>query len=84
MLPVVFAAGLAVRGFPARTFAMPLCFALGRMGIITPYATGPGPVYYGSGFVPRSDFWKLGAIFGAVYLAALLALGVPYLLVVRP
>jgi len=30
------------------------------MGILTPYATGPSPVYFGSGFVSRKDFWRLG------------------------
>jgi L-tartrate/succinate antiporter len=49
------------------------------MGILTPYATGPAPVYYGSGFIGRREFWKLGLIFGAIFLAALLLIGVPTL-----
>ncbi len=84
VLPVILAAGMAVPGVPARTFALLLCFSLGLMGVITPYATGPAPVYYGSGFVPRRDFWRLGGIFGAIFLAALLVLGVPWLLILRP
>ncbi|HEX7488994.1 MAG TPA: DASS family sodium-coupled anion symporter [Anaeromyxobacteraceae bacterium] len=84
VLPVVFAAGLAVPGLPARTFALLLCFSLGLMGVITPYATGPAPVYYGSGYVPRRDFWRLGGIFGALFLLVLLAVGVPYLMLVKP
>ena len=36
------------------------------MGDIMPYATGPAPVYYASGFVSRADFWRLGLIFGLV------------------
>src|SRR5918996_5435258 len=46
------------------------------MGIISPYATAPGPIYYGSGYVSRKDFWTLGLIFGAIYLAVLLLIGV--------
>jgi L-tartrate/succinate antiporter len=46
------------------------------MGIISPYATAPGPIYYGSGYVSRKDFWRLGLIFGAIYLAVLLLIGV--------
>ena len=50
------------------------------MGIISPYATGSGPIYYGSGYVSRKDFWSLGLAFGAIYLAMLLlVIGVPYL-----
>ncbi len=83
-LPVILAAGAAVPGLDLRTFALLLCFSLGIMGILTPYATGPSPVYYGSGFVPRRDFWRLGLVFGLIYLAALLAVGVPWLLFVKP
>lgn len=39
----------------------------------------PGPIYYGSGYVSRKDFWTLGLIFGAIYLAVLLLIGIPYL-----
>ena len=81
ILPVVLASGAAVPGMPVKALALALCFALGLMGVITPYATGPAPVWYGSGFVPRGDFWKLGLGFGLLFLAALL-LGVPYLLLV--
>jgi L-tartrate/succinate antiporter len=84
VLPVMLAAGVAIPGLDVRMFAMLLCFTLGIMGILTPYATGPSPVYFGSGFVPRKEFWKLGAIFGFLYLAVLLAVGVPWLLWMKP
>lgn len=32
--------------------------------ILTPYATGPSPIYYGSGYLPTVDYWRLGAILG--------------------
>jgi L-tartrate/succinate antiporter len=84
MLPVMLAVSTTVPGVDPRMFAMLLCYTLGIMGILTPYATGPSPVYFGSGFVPRKDFWRLGAIFGFIYLAALLAIGVPWLLFMKP
>jgi L-tartrate/succinate antiporter len=84
VLPVMLAAGMAVPGVNARMFALLLCYSLGIMGILTPYATGPSPVYFGSGYVPRKDFWRLGAIFGFVYLVALLAIGVPWMLFIKP
>jgi len=84
ILPVILLAGSAVPGLPVNTFALLLVISLGLMGIITPYATGPSPVYFGSGFVPRRDFWVLGLIFGVIFLAALVGIGVPYIMMTRP
>jgi len=79
MLPVVLAVGLGVPDMPMKTFAMLLALTLGIMGILTPYATGPSPVYYGSGYIPSKDYWRLGAIFGVIFFVALLVIGVPWL-----
>jgi L-tartrate/succinate antiporter len=79
VLPVIFAAGMAVPDMPLRTFALLLGFSLGIMGVLTPYATGPAPVYFGSGFFSRRDFWLLGLVFGVIFLGALLLIGVPTL-----
>jgi len=84
ILPVILLAGSAVPGLPVNTFALLLVISLGLMGIITPYATGPSPVYFGSGFVPRRDFWVLGLIFGVIFLAALVGIGVPYIMMTKP
>jgi len=53
------------------------------MGVVTPYATGPAPVYFASGYISRKDFWRLGLIFGLIFLGALLLAGTPYLLITR-
>jgi L-tartrate/succinate antiporter len=84
MLPVVLAAGASVPGVPVKAFALLLCYSLGVMGIITPYATGPAPVFYGSGYVSRAEFWTLGLIFGLIFLAALIGIGIPYLMYLHP
>ena len=83
VLPVMLAVGAAIPGLPIKTFALLLCYSLGIMGIITPYATGPGPIYYGSGYIRSGDFWKLGLIFGMIFLVALIGIGVPYLLAIK-
>ncbi len=80
VLPVILAAGVVVPGMPIRTFALLLGFSLGIMGVITPYATGPAPVYFASGFIARRDFWRLGLVFGLIFLAALLLIGIPWLM----
>jgi L-tartrate/succinate antiporter len=77
LMPVLLAAGAAVPGMPVRTFALLMAFSLGLMGVLTPYATGPSPVYYSCGFLSRREFWLLGLVFGMIFLAALLVIGVP-------
>jgi L-tartrate/succinate antiporter len=79
LLPVLLTAAIAVPEMPVKLISLLFCYTLGLMGIISPYATGPGPIYYGSGYVSRKDFWLLGLIFGAIYLAAILLIGIPYL-----
>lgn len=84
VLPVVLATGVAVPGLPVKPFALLLVYSLGLMGVLSPYATGPAPVYFGSGYVSRRDFWVLGLAFGVIYLAVLLGVGIPYLTAVSP
>jgi L-tartrate/succinate antiporter len=79
MLPVMLAVGMGIPGIDMRTFSLLLVLSLGIMGILSPYATGPSPVYYGSGYIPARDYWRLGAIFGVIFFAALLLIGVPWL-----
>jgi L-tartrate/succinate antiporter len=79
VLPVMLAVGSAIPGIDMAQFAMMLCGTLGIMGILTPYATGPSPVYYGSGYIPSADFWRMGAIFGVIYIGAYLLINVPWL-----
>jgi len=79
LLPVFLAVVAASPDLPLRPLSLLLCYTLGLMGVLTPYATGSAPIYYASGYITRREFWRLGAIFGAVYLAVLLALGLPYL-----
>jgi L-tartrate/succinate antiporter len=79
VLPVMLAAGAAVPGISIAKFALLLCYSLGIMGVITPFATGPAPVYFGSGYVSRRDFWRLGLVFGLIFFAALVAIEVPLL-----
>jgi L-tartrate/succinate antiporter len=80
VLPALLSAGAAFPGMPVQVLALLLVYSIGLMGVITPYATGPAPVYFGSGFIPRKDFWALGFVFGLIYLTALLGVGLPYLL----
>jgi L-tartrate/succinate antiporter len=78
LMPVFLLAIISVPGVPVKAAALLLAYSLGLMGVIDPYATGPAPIWYASGYIATKDFWRLGAIMGAVYLGLLLVLGIPY------
>jgi len=80
LLPVMLTVAMQIPGLPIGKAALALCLSLGIMGIISPYGTGPSPVYAGSGFLPGRDFWRLGAIFGLYFLLVFLGVGLPTLL----
>ena len=84
MLPAMLGLGMATPDMPMAEFSMLLCMSLGIMGIITPYGTGPSPVYYGSGYLPSSDYWRLGAIFGLISFVGFMLIAVPWVLVAGP
>ena len=79
LLPVMLAVGATIPGLDMAQFALLLCLTLGIMGMLTPYATGPSPVYYGSGYLPARDYWRLGAIFGVLFIVAFLAIWLPWM-----
>jgi L-tartrate/succinate antiporter len=81
LLPVMLAVGMGIPGVSPEKLALGLALATGLMGVISPYATGPALVYFESGYIGTANFWRLGAIFGAIFLAALLLIGVPLLMV---
>lgn len=80
MIPVLLAVGSAVPNMNMPQLALLLCLQLGIMGIITPYGTGPSPVYYGSGYLPAADYWRLGAIFGLIFFVVFMVITVPWVL----
>jgi L-tartrate/succinate antiporter len=80
MLPVMLAVGATVPGLPVQVLALMLVLTLGIMGIISPYGTGPSPIFFGSGYLPTKDYWRLGGIFGLIYFMTFMAVAMPILL----
>jgi L-tartrate/succinate antiporter len=80
MLPILLALGSNMPGVAFEKLALLLGLTQGIMGVITPYATGPAPVYANSGYITSGEFWRLGSVFGLVFLGALLFLCAPILL----
>jgi Sodium:sulfate symporter transmembrane region len=77
--PVVLAVGTSIPGLSMPTLTLLCVYSLGLMGVISPYATGPAPMYFGSGYIGKRDFWKFGLILGVIYFAGLLVIVLPWL-----
>ncbi|HXZ69176.1 MAG TPA: DASS family sodium-coupled anion symporter, partial [Alphaproteobacteria bacterium] len=80
MLPILLSLGLGMPGIPFEKLALLLGLTQGIMGVLTPYATGPAPVYANSGYITPAEYWRLGTIFGIIFLGALLLLSAPVVL----
>jgi L-tartrate/succinate antiporter len=80
MLPILLTLGSTMPGVPFEKLALMLGLTQGIMGVLTPYATGPAPVYANSGHITTAEYWRLGTIFGIIFLAALLLLSAPFVL----
>lgn len=78
LLPVILLTGAVIPGIPVKEFALLLCMELGIMGVITPFADAASPIYANSGYLPPKDYWRLGTIFGALFLLLFLGIGVPW------
>ena len=74
----VYAAFLAVAvaaGAPPMLSAIALGVETGIMGCLTHYATGPAPIYFGSGYITQPEWWKVGFICSILFLICFLGIG---------
>lgn len=63
---------------PAGRSAFLLCFFSNLNSSLTHYSNGAAPIYYGSGYIERRDWWRLGFQISVVHLAVWLAIGLPW------
>lgn len=77
MLPVLLAIASAFPGLNILILCYLMVLSLGIMCVLTPYATGPAIIVYASGYIKSSDYWRLGAIFGVIFITILLCVGWP-------
>lgn len=74
----MYAAFLAVAvgtGAPPFLAAMGLAVISALFGSLTHYATGPAPIFFGSGYIPQTTFWKIGFIMSIVNLIVFIGIG---------
>jgi L-tartrate/succinate antiporter len=83
LYPAFLALGLSLPGISPTGWALLLGYDLSMFSILTPYAAGPAPIYYGSGYIKGKDFWILGGVLGIIYLTIFLAIGVPWILFLK-
>jgi L-tartrate/succinate antiporter len=79
LMPIMLGVGLAVPGLPPHQLALGLALTTGLMGVISPYATGAALPYYNSGYIKSTAFWRNGTLYGLLFLAALIGIGLPLL-----
>ncbi|MCL4265740.1 MAG: anion permease [Anaerolineae bacterium] len=70
-----FLAVALVVGTPPLLAALVLAFFSNLFSSMTHYGTGPAPVLYGSGYVPMSDWWRLGLIISVINIVIWLGIG---------
>jgi L-tartrate/succinate antiporter len=79
LFQVFLVVAVTIPGMSRLSWALLLSYSLGLMGILTPYGTGPSPIYYGCGYVKGKDFWVLGFLLGAIFFAVYLLIEIPWL-----
>jgi L-tartrate/succinate antiporter len=83
LFQVFLVIAVTIPGISALTWALLLGYPLGLMGILTPYGTGPSPIYYGCGYIKGKDFWILGLVLGALFFAVYVAIELPWLALLK-
>lgn len=76
---VFLAVAVQTNATSPKAWALMFAYSLGIMAILTSYASGQNPIYYGSGYIARRQFWLLGFLLGVGFFAVYIAIIVPWL-----
>jgi divalent anion:Na+ symporter, DASS family len=77
MYPAFIAVMLAL-GIPAGLAAVSLAYFANLCAGLTHYGTTPGPIIFGTGYVTRGIWWRVGFLMSVVNVALFLAVGLPW------
>ncbi len=62
-------------GTPPTLAALTLGFFSSLFGSLTPYGSGPAPIYFGSGYILPKDWWRIGFIISLVNIIIWVGIG---------
>ncbi|UMX65284.1 anion permease [Klebsiella pneumoniae] len=80
LLPAMLTIASTIPGMNMEVFVLLMVTSLGVMGIITPVRYWPKPNLLRQRLpLPTKDYWRLSTIFSAIFLAALLLIGYPWM-----
>src|SRR5262245_49550455 len=65
-------------GAPPWVAVLTLAYGSNLMASLTHYGTTPGPIYFGTGYVPQWTWWRLGLVASVTNLLVLLGAGVAW------
>jgi len=74
LYPAFVAAALA-GGVPPMLAALPLAYFSSLNAAMTHYGTGSAPVFFGAGYVPQSDWWRIGFLVSLVQFTIWMGVG---------
>ncbi|KRL00573.1 anion permease [Liquorilactobacillus capillatus] len=77
-ISAMYSALLAVAisaGVPTMLAALMLGFFGNLFASTTHYSSGPAPILFGSGYVKQTEWWKMNAVLGIIYLVIWLSAG---------
>jgi DASS family divalent anion:Na+ symporter len=73
-----FIAVAGAAGVPPMLAALSLGFCYNFYSCLTHYGNGVAPIYFGSGYVSQTTWWRVGFTMSLVYLFCFLGVGLPW------
>lgn len=73
-----FIAVAGAAGAPPLLVALSLGFFSNFFACLTHYGNGVGPIYFGTGYMSQTTWWRVGFTMSLVYLVCYIGVGLPY------
>jgi DASS family divalent anion:Na+ symporter len=77
-----FAIVAVAAGAPVMLTAILLGVFANTCSTLTHYACGVSPIFFGSGYITQSEWWRHGFVLSIVYLVIWLGIGIPWMKVI--
>lgn len=77
-----FATVAVAAGAPVLLIAILLGVFANTCSTLTHYACGVSPIFFGSGYITQSEWWRFGFVLSAMHLTIWLGVGIPWMKVI--